>query len=66
MSKRIVTDLKDPELEPLPRGLPLAELPALLRSLPHLDPDNAEAFAVDIDRARQEITGFPVHGAWAS
>jgi hypothetical protein len=33
----------------------LAQLPALLRSLPHLPLSEAETFAADIDAARAEL-----------
>ncbi len=43
------------ELRPLPAGQRLGELPALLASLPHLSPAEADEFASDITAARQEL-----------
>ena len=43
------------ELRPLPMGKRLAELPALLASLPHLSPDEATQFADDLNAARTEF-----------
>ena len=42
------------ELRPLPTGRRLAELPALLSSLPRLTPDEARQFADDLSAARAE------------
>ena len=52
------------ELRPLPVGNRLAELPALLASLPHLAPDEAAQFADDIDAARAELARVEVHDPW--
>lgn len=43
------------ELRPLPAGKPLADLPALLASLPHLSPAEADEFADDLTAARQAL-----------
>ena len=43
------------ELRPFPMGNRLAELPALLASLPHLTPDEAAQFADDLEAARAEL-----------
>ena len=43
------------ELRPLPMGKRLAELPALLASLPHLTPDEATQFVDDLRTARAEL-----------
>jgi antitoxin (DNA-binding transcriptional repressor) of toxin-antitoxin stability system len=52
------------ELRPLPVGQRLGELPGLLRSLPRLD--DAEAFAADIDAARDELARRGVSDPWRS
>ena len=43
------------EIRPLPRGVTGAELLNILRSGPHLTPEEAEAFGRDIDEARNSI-----------
>lgn len=43
------------EIRPLPRGVTGAELLNILRSGPHLTPEEAEAFGRDIDEARNAI-----------
>lgn len=43
------------ELRPLPTGKRLAELPALLASLPHLSSAEAEQFADDLTAAREAL-----------
>ena len=52
------------ELRPLPVGNELAELPALLASLPHLGLDEAAQFADDIDAARAELARVEVRDPW--
>ena len=54
------------ELRPLPMGKRLAELPGLLASLPHLPASEAEAFAADLDAARDALEGGEVHDPWRS
>lgn len=43
------------ELRPLPAGKRLADLPALLASLPHLSPAEADELADDLTAARQAL-----------
>lgn len=43
------------ELRPLPAGKRLGELPALLASLPHLSPAEADELANDLTAARQAL-----------
>lgn len=43
------------ELRPLPAGKRLGELPALLASLPHLSPAEADELAADLTAARQAL-----------
>ena len=52
------------ELRPLPMGNRLAELPALLASLPHLTPDEAAQFADDLDAARAELARVEIRDPW--
>ena len=49
------------ELRPLPTGKQLAELPALLTSLPHLSPAEAMQFADDLTAARKTLTRTEIH-----
>ncbi len=52
------------EIKPLPRGLTGAEFLELIKNGPHLDPDDVEQFAMDIDDARRELNGLPVRDPW--
>lgn len=54
------------ELSPVPAGTRLGDLPALLESLPRLSPEEAEAFAEDLSRARSELEAHPPEDAWES
>ena len=54
------------ELRPVPSGGRLAELPALLASLPRLSADDIDAFASDIDAARDELAHLEVRDQWES
>jgi len=54
------------ELTPLPTGTRLADLPAVLRSLPRLTPDEAGAFEADLERARSERAARPDPDRWES
>lgn len=54
------------ELTPLPSGTRLGDLPDLLESLPRLSPEEAEAFAGDLDRARDEILEYEPRSPWES
>jgi antitoxin (DNA-binding transcriptional repressor) of toxin-antitoxin stability system len=54
------------ELRPLPTGKRLAELPALLASLPHLSETEATQFAADLTTAREVLTRAEVHDPWRS
>jgi antitoxin (DNA-binding transcriptional repressor) of toxin-antitoxin stability system len=49
------------ELRPVPVGKKLAELPALLSSLPHLSPTEASRFADDLAVAREALARAEVH-----
>lgn len=52
------------ELRPVPSGTRLADLPALLASLPRLD--DADAFAADLDAARAGLASQEPTDPWAS
>ena len=54
------------ELRPLPAGKRLAELPALLASLPHPSPTEAAQFADDLTAAREALARAEVHDPWQS
>jgi antitoxin (DNA-binding transcriptional repressor) of toxin-antitoxin stability system len=54
------------ELRPLPVGKRLAELPALLASLPHLAVMEATQFAADLSAAREALARAEVHDPWRS
>jgi len=49
------------EIRPLQAGQKLSELFA---SLPHLSPEDAEAFGRDIDEAREEMNKIPIRDPW--
>ena len=49
------------ELRPLAKSKQLAELPALLTSLPHLSPAEAMQFADDLTAARKTLTRTEIH-----
>lgn len=54
------------EIRPVPVGLKLSELDSLLKSLPSLTPEEAEAFAADIESARQETRNQELRDPWQS
>jgi antitoxin (DNA-binding transcriptional repressor) of toxin-antitoxin stability system len=54
------------ELRPLPGGRRLGDLPAILRSLPHLSKRDAEAFAADIETSRSALDTDELRDPWAS
>ena len=54
------------ELKPLVVGIPLGDLPAILASAPRLSPDDAEAFAKDIETAKEEAKRLPIRDTWGS
>ena len=64
----VVTRGKRPlaELRPLPVGTRLADLPAVLATLPRLQPEDAEAFAADLDAARADLPNLEARDPWAS
>ena len=54
------------ELRPVPAGRRLAELPALLASIPRLTGAEADALADDLADARSELSAAPRRDPWAS
>jgi antitoxin (DNA-binding transcriptional repressor) of toxin-antitoxin stability system len=54
------------ELRPLPSGKRLAELPALLASLPRLSESEAAQFAEDLAAAAASLTRMEVRDPWRS
>ena len=52
------------ELRPVTRGRKLSELSEVFASLPHLDPDDVEQFAKDIEESRNELNSIPVRDPW--
>jgi antitoxin (DNA-binding transcriptional repressor) of toxin-antitoxin stability system len=54
------------ELRPLPAGRRLAELPALLASLPHLSATDAAQLADDLTAAREALARAEVRDPWRS
>ena len=54
------------ELQPAVIARRLSELPAILQSLPHLSPEEAEDFASDVESARRELDSQPIEDRWTS
>ena len=54
------------ELRPLPSGRRLGDLPAILRSLPHLSKKDAVAFAKDVEAARSVLATSELRDPWES
>jgi antitoxin (DNA-binding transcriptional repressor) of toxin-antitoxin stability system len=54
------------ELRPVQPVVRARDLPALFATMPHLDDDDAAAFAADIDSARAALNVPPASSAWDS
>lgn len=54
------------ELSPVPSGTRLAELPALLDSLPRLGEEDSADFARDLERYRKELEAEAPRDPWES
>ena len=54
------------ELRPLPAAGRLADLPALVESLPRLEPSDADAFAADLESGRAAISNHGLADPWQS
>lgn len=52
------------EIRPLPKTRTVEELIAAFERLPHLTPEEAEAFGRDIDEAREAADKIPVRDPW--
>lgn len=52
------------ELSPLPVGKRLGDLPGLLRSLPQLEREDTEAFAREINEARDSLGKMALPNPW--
>jgi hypothetical protein len=52
------------ELRPVNVGVPLADLPALFASFPHLDPNDAAEFEKDLETGRAELDTLPINDPW--
>jgi antitoxin (DNA-binding transcriptional repressor) of toxin-antitoxin stability system len=59
--KRVVA-----EIRPVPHGRKLEELADILAALPHLPPDDADAFAKDVEEARNVLSRKEVANPWES
>jgi len=54
------------ELRPLPAGKRLGDLLGLVDSLPHLSAGEADAFAADVETAREDLARTEVRDPWPS
>lgn len=54
------------ELRPVPFGRRLGDLPGMLRSIPRLNDEEADAFSRDIDAARASLATDKLRDPWAS
>jgi antitoxin (DNA-binding transcriptional repressor) of toxin-antitoxin stability system len=54
------------ELRPLPKGRCLGELPGLLKALPHLSREEADAFHADLEQARANLRKRTLRSRWDS
>ena len=54
------------ELRPVPVGRRLGDLPAILRTLPRLAKRDAEAFAEDVNDARDALASSELKNPWES
>ena len=52
------------EIRPLQTGRKLSELPAIMASIPHLSPDDVEAFAKDVYDGIDWMNKLPVGDPW--
>jgi antitoxin (DNA-binding transcriptional repressor) of toxin-antitoxin stability system len=54
------------QLVPVPEGRRLGELPDILETIPRLEAEDAEAFARELDLARDELPRISGEGPWGS
>lgn len=52
------------ELRPVKRGITGHELVEIFKNGPHLDPDDVEQFARDVEEAREELNRIGVRDPW--
>lgn len=52
------------ELRPAPRGLKCSDFIAGYESLPHLDADEVDELAQDLETAREELNAIPQENPW--
>ena len=52
------------EIKPLKRGISGARLVEILSNGPHLDPEDVENFAKDIEEGRKYLESLPVRDPW--
>lgn len=52
------------EIRPLLIGRKLSELPAIMASIPHLSPEDTEAFAKDVYEGIDAMNKLPVRDPW--
>ncbi len=54
------------QLRPMPQGRKLGDLPAVIRSLPHLPTGDVKAFATDIGDAHASLAHDTLREPWES
>jgi prevent-host-death family protein len=54
------------ELVPVPRGVPVRDLPALFAALPRLTPAEADEFARDLEDVRAQMNAESCQDPWES
>lgn len=54
------------ELGPVARGVPIRDIPAVFAGLPRLTPAEAEAFAGDLEAARDGLRALEPRDPWES
>ncbi len=52
------------EIRPLPRGVKGSDLLRILKSGPHLSPEDAEQFGKDIEESRDRLNRIGVRDPW--
>ena len=53
------------ELRPVHAGIRACDLPAIFAALPHLTPEEAEAFGTDVEEARHKLDAASLRDPWA-
>lgn len=52
------------EIRPIVKGMTGAEFLEFWANAPHLDPEDAEQFAKDVEQARAEANSLPIRDPW--